>query len=99
MGKNSTTILPGEILRQDFMKPLRLTGQQLARHLHVPANQLEAILKGKHAISAEMALRLGRFFGVNPETWLVLQANYELHMARQQLGSEIENLIMPLEAA
>jgi len=74
---------PGEILKQDFIKPLGLTVRQLARDLHVPANQLSEVIAGKRPVKAELALPLGRYFGVNPESWLAAQANYDLHQAER----------------
>lgn len=92
-------VAPGAILKQDFMLPLGLSVQQLAQDLHVPANQLQEVIDGKRAIKAGLALRLGRYFGVNPETWLNLQANYELRVAQREIGKKIEQLIVPMEAA
>jgi addiction module HigA family antidote len=92
-------IPPGEILRRDFLAPLGLSVSQLARDLHIPANHLQDVVAGKRAIKADLALRLGRYFGVNPETWLTLQAGYDLHVAEREFGKKIEELIMPLEAA
>jgi addiction module HigA family antidote len=97
--KTGQYISPGEILRQDFLVPLGLSVNQLARELHVPANHLQDVVAGKRPIKADLALRLGRYFGVNPETWLNLQANYDLHVAQREVGKKIEELIMPLEAA
>jgi addiction module HigA family antidote len=99
MTKLGQTLSPGEILRQDFMVPLGLSVQQLSRELHVPANQIQDVIGGKRPIKADLALRLGRYFGVNPETWLTLQANYDLRVAEREVGKKIEQLIMPLEAA
>jgi len=97
--KNPDALPPGEILRRNFMAPLGLTVHQLARDLHVPASQLGEVVNGRRPLKADLALRLGRYFGVNPETWLTLQASYELRMAERELGEKIEQLIMPLEAA
>ena len=81
------------------MLPLGLTVQQLAQDLHVAPNQLQEVIDGRRAIKAGMALRLGRYFGVNPETWLNLQANYDLRVAQRDIGKKIEQVVMPMEAA
>jgi addiction module HigA family antidote len=90
---------PGAILKQDYMLPLGLTVEVLAQELHIPANQLQEVLDGKRPVRAGLALRLGRYFGVNPETWLNLQANYELWLAQRDLGRKVEQLVAPFEAA
>jgi addiction module HigA family antidote len=90
---------PGALLMHDFMLPLGLTPSRLALELHVPANQLQEVIDGKRPIKAGLALRLGRYFGVNPETWLNLQANYELWQAQRDFGKRIDRLVSPLEAA
>jgi addiction module HigA family antidote len=69
---------PGEILREDFMKPLELSIDALARALHVPPNHVSGIVNEKRGISAMMSLRLARYFGTSPELWLGLQQDYEL---------------------
>ena len=76
-------IPPGEILREDFMRPLGITANALARDLAVPANRISQILNGKRALSADTALRLGKYFGMSPEIWLDLQSDYELRVARR----------------
>lgn len=81
------------------MVPLGLTVPRLSRELHVPAGRLSAVIAGRRPITADLALRLGRYFGMNPETWLALQAAYELQIAERQNGRQIEQLIAPLEAA
>ncbi len=81
------------------MSPLGLTVQQLSRELHVPADQLAAVIAGKRQVTAELALRLGRYFGVTPERWLALQAEHELDVARREVGKTIDELVIPLEAA
>lgn len=87
-------IHPGEILA-DELQELRLSATELARLLHVPANRITQILNGKRAITADTALRLGRWFGTGPELWLNLQKSYELRLAQQHLGEEIEKTVAP----
>jgi len=92
-------IAPGEILLEEFMKPFGLSINELARKIDVPAGRISEIVNGKRAISADTALRLGRFFSVSPEVWTGLQADYDLRLARQRIGKEIETKITPLAAA
>lgn len=88
---------PGEMLRTEFLEPHRLTANALANALHVPANRITAILKGQRAITADTALRLGRFFGTIAGFWLNLQKDYELRTARKAIEGELETL-QPLAA-
>jgi addiction module HigA family antidote len=86
---------PGEILREDFMEPLALSINGLARALHVPANHVSGIVNEKRWISAKMALRLARYFGTSPELWLGLQQDYELDLARDTASAQIEKEVLP----
>ena len=99
MPKYLAPITPGEILREDFMRELGLSINQLARDLDVPPNRVSAIVNGKRAITADTALRLERYFGVDAQTWLNLQTNYELRVARRQVGPRVARSVNPLEAA
>ncbi len=83
-------IPPGEILREEFMRPLGISINALARALAVPPNRIGAIVNGTRAITADTALRLGRYFGTSAEVWLDLQSDYELRRARQATGKTIE---------
>ncbi len=84
-------IHPGEFL-SDELEELDLSAAGLARVLRVPANRISQILAGKRNISADTALRLGRYFGTGPHLWLNLQKAYELDLARQQAGAEIARI-------
>ncbi|HMC60929.1 MAG TPA: HigA family addiction module antitoxin [Candidatus Solibacter sp.] len=86
---------PGEILREDFMQPLSLSINGLARDLRVPANHVSGIVNEKHGISAIMSLRLARYFGTSPELWLGLQEDYELDLARDTAAVRIEKEVLP----
>ena len=99
VSKQLDPIHPGEILLEDFMKPLNLSINQLARDLDVPPNRISAIVNGTRAITADSALRLGTYFGVSPETWLGLQAEYDLRVARRQHGEEIARRVRTRPAA
>ncbi len=83
-------IPPGEILMEDFMVPLGLSANALSRALAVPANRVSGIVNGTRAISADTALRLGKYFGTSPEIWLELQSDYELRIARQTTWKQVE---------
>ena len=84
-----TPIHPGEFLR-DELEELGISAAELARRIHVPANRVSQIVAGKREVTADTALRLGRWFGTGPAIWLNLQQAYELDRARQQLGDAIE---------
>jgi antitoxin HigA-1 len=86
-----TPIHPGEILG-DELDELGISAAELARAIHVPANRVSQIIAGKRAITADTALRLGRWFGTGPQLWLNLQQNYELRLAQQEAGPEIESI-------
>ncbi|MCH7826246.1 MAG: HigA family addiction module antidote protein [Acidobacteria bacterium] len=86
-------IHPGEILLEEFMKPMGVSINRLARELSVPPGRISAIVNGKRAITADTALRLGKYFGVSPEVWTGLQADFELRVARRTVGSQIEQRV------
>ena len=75
---------PGEILMEDFLKPLGISINKLARDIDVPPGRISTIVNGKRAITADTALRLGLYFGVTPELWLNLQTDYDLRVARRE---------------
>ncbi len=83
-------IHPGEVLFEDFMTPNKLTANALALALRVPANRISDIVRGKRAVSGETALRLGRYFSTSPQFWMNLQARYDLEIARDEHGAEVE---------
>ena len=92
-------IHPGEILSEEFMKPLGISINRLSRDLHVPPNRIHGIVHGTRAITADTSLRLGTYFGVSPETWLNLQSEYDLRIARRIAGEEIAKMVRKREAA
>jgi antitoxin HigA-1 len=91
-------ITPGEILRGDFMEPLGLSANALAKALHVPPNRITAILNGNRSITADTALRLARYFKTTPQSWLNLQKNYELEVAKRTVGQVIKAEVSPRAA-
>lgn len=91
--KHLEPIHPGEILLEDFMKPMEISINRLARDIAVPPGRVSAIVNGKRAITADTALRLGRYFGTSPEVWMGLQADYELRIAQRMIGAEVEKRV------
>lgn len=81
---------PGEMLREEFLKPLGLTQNALAMKIRVPATRVGDIVHGRRSITPDTALRLARFFGNSPEFWLNLQQGYDLTKARLEVGKTIE---------
>jgi addiction module HigA family antidote len=95
--KLMSPVHPGEILREDFMKPLRLSANRLALDLHVPATRMAEIIHERRRITADTALRLARYFKTNAEFWLNLQNFYDLEVEKRSgTASEIERRVQPL---
>jgi len=90
MKKTLHPVHPGEILSEEFLKPMNLSQNRLALSVGVPARRINEIVLGKRSISADTALRLGRFFGISPEFWLGLQAQYDLDVTAEALGERLE---------
>lgn len=82
-------IHPGEILAEEFLKPSGLSANALAKSLGVPVTRVSEIIRGRRGVSADTALRLARYFGTSAELWLGLQAEYDLEVARREVGEEI----------
>jgi len=98
MKKRLDPIHPGEILLEEFMRPAEISINRLARDIAVPPGRISEIVNGKRSITADTALRLGKYFSVSPETWLGLQAEYDLRVARKTIGTEVEKRIHPYAA-
>ena len=92
-------IKPGEILREDFMDQLGISINKLSRDLSVPPNRISEIVNGKRAITADTALRLQRYFGVEAQFWLNLQTEYDLRMIQRKIWSDIERRIIPVNTS
>jgi antitoxin HigA-1 len=99
MSKNDMLdpIYPGEILREDFLEPMGISINQLSRDLSVPPNRISEIVNGKRAITADTALRLQRYFGVEAQFWLNLQTEYDLRMMKRKIWVDIERRIFPVK--
>ncbi len=87
---------PGDVLLEDFLKPLELTQYALAKALGVAQLRISEICRGKRAVSADTALRLSRYFGTTPEFWLGMQASYDLAIARAEVGDKMEEAVTPI---
>lgn len=98
LGDMLPAIHPGEILREEFLSPLEMTPYALAKHLHVPRTRIERIVAEKIGVSADTALRLGKFFKTTPQFWMNMQASYDLKIQSVTLESELAE-IKELEAA
>ncbi|HLI34830.1 MAG TPA: HigA family addiction module antitoxin [Terriglobia bacterium] len=99
MARKLKPIHPGEILREEFMKPLGLNPNRLSIALRVPAPTVYEIVNEKRSISPEMALRLARYFNVGPDFWLNLQTRHDLEVARDREANKVEREIEPLKVA
>src|SRR5512134_3667133 len=92
-------ITPGEILAEDFMKPMGLSQYRLAKDIGVPPRRINEIVKGERAITADTALRLGRYFKMSAQFWLNLQTHYDLEQAEERLGLRLDKEVKVLAAA
>ncbi len=90
---------PGEVLLEDFLKPLEVTQYRLAKNVSVPARRINEIVHGTRAISADTALRFARFFGTSERFWLNLQTTYELELERDRLKDRLLKEVVPLPQA
>lgn len=90
MPKKITPIHPGEILEEEFLKPLNITPYRLSKDISVPPIRISEIIRGMRAISADTALRFGRYFGTSPEFWLNLQNKYDLEIEADKLSNRLK---------
>ena len=96
MAKSLDPIPPGEILLEEFMKPLGISQNKLARDVDVPVTRINQVVRGKRSITADTALRLGKYFNTSPEMWLNLQNLYDLRIAKNMDWPQIKDRIRPL---
>jgi addiction module HigA family antidote len=89
---------PGEVLLEEFLKPLGISQNRLALSIGVPARRINEIVLGKRAITADTALRLARFFGISPQFWLGLQTDYDLDVTVDRLGDRLEREVHTVHA-
>lgn len=85
---------PGEVLLEEFLKPMGLSQNRLALDVRVPARRINEIIHGKRRITADTALRLAKYFNMSPQFWLGLQMDYDLDVAEDAIGKQIENLVV-----
>jgi addiction module HigA family antidote len=97
MAKRLEEIHPGEILLEDFMRPMGISARQLASDIDVSPSRVSEIVNGQRPITADTALRLGMFFRMEPRFWLNLQAEYDLRIANRDLGPRIAHRIRVFE--
>ena len=95
--KKLPPIHPGEILREEFLEPMGISQYRLAKDIRVPPRRINEIVHGKRSITADTALRLGRFFAMSPQFWLNLQARYDLEVTEDQLENRLDNEVHSLK--
>ena len=91
-------ITPGEILEEDFLKPMNLSQYRLAKDIGVPPRRINEIVKGERAITADTALRLGRYFKMSAEFWLNLQTHFDLEVETERLGGRLQKEVKVMAA-
>lgn len=99
MARKRRPVHPGEVLRLDFLEPMGVSQYRLAKGMGVPPRRVNEIVLGKRAITADTALRLGRFFGMEAEFWMNLQALFDLEATRDQLGVRLVREVTPMRPA
>jgi len=90
MTKKLPPINPGDILLEEFLEPMNISQAKLARDINVPANRVNQIINGKREISTDTALRLGKYFGIEPEFWLNLQMRFNMKIVKEKTGKQID---------
>jgi len=99
MKKDMAPIHPGKILLEEFLKPMDISQYRLAKDTSVPARRINEIVHGKRSISADTALRLGKFFNMTPQFWMNLQSRYDLEVAEDNLAGRLEKEVHAYQAA
>ncbi|MGD9160702.1 MAG: HigA family addiction module antitoxin [Desulfobacteraceae bacterium] len=94
--KNLPPIHPGEILLEEFLEPMGISQYKLAKDISVPPRRINEIIHGKRSITADTALRLGRFFNMSPQFWLNLQTRYDLEVTEDRLENRLDNEVHAL---
>jgi len=98
-GKKIPPVHPGEILLEEFLNPMGITQYRLAKDINVPARRINEIVHGKRAITANTALRLGKYFKMSPQFWINLQSHYDLEVEIDNISDELESEVKVFEAA
>ncbi len=99
MTRDFPPIHPGEILLEEFLKPMSISQYRLAKDIGVPPMRVSKIVRGERGISADTALRLARYFGMSVEFWMGIQTHYELEVAKMQLEDRLEAEVKVLEVS
>lgn len=99
MPKKPEPIHPGEILLEEFLKPMGISQYRLAKDISVPARRINEIVHGKRAVTADTALRLARYFGMTEQFWMNLQIRYDLELEKDRLGRRLDSEVNPKRAA
>ena len=95
VAKKNPPVHPGEILLLEFLEPLQISQYRLAKDVSVPPRRMNEIVKGTRAITANTALRLGRYFGTSERFWMNLQTHYDLELERDRFGSSLRQMLLP----
>lgn len=95
MPERLPNVHPGEVLLEEFLRPLELSQNRLAREIHVPPRRINEIVLGKRSLTPDTALRLARYFGTSERFWLGLQMDYDLEEAQAAAGEAIEREVVP----
>ncbi|MCP4654761.1 MAG: HigA family addiction module antidote protein [bacterium] len=95
MTKKLAPVHPGEVLLEEFLKPLGLSQYQLAKAMSVPPRRINEIVHGKRSVTADTALRLSKYFGTSERFWLNLQVRYDLEVAKDRLGDSLNREVSP----
>lgn len=98
MPKRIKPVHPGEVLMEEFLKPMGISQYRLAKDIGLQPTRINQIVKGKAGVSAETALRLGRYFRMSPQFWMNLQSHYELETARDRLANRLKKEVNPCAA-
>ena len=96
--KKLPSIHPGEVLIEEFLKPMGISQYRLAKDISVPPRRINEIVHGKRSLSADTALRLGRFFGISPQFWLNLQTRFDLEVTEDLLAERLEKEVQVLSS-
>lgn len=99
MSEKLNPVHPGEVLLEEFLKPMNLSQNRLAINIGVDARRINEIVLGVRSVTADTALRLARYFGVSPQFWLGLQAEYDLDVTADMLGSRLDREVRPRPVA
>jgi len=99
MSTSLSNVHPGEVLLEEFLRPMALSQNRLARELAVPPRRINEIVHGRRSITADTALRLSRYFGTTERFWMNLQARYELEVEKDRLGSRLDREVQAIGAA